>query len=148
MSITKITDKLRDFNLITEETYQKVKQLIESSDITRSTLIYEVQQDATNASHGIFTPTNITFEWKSETIAELALTFNDKRYSTKLKFRGESWDDNKFFAFLQQIIEENNSEGKFYPVYETSYPIGYIFLNDFQKTLLEQDNIFNFSRFA
>lgn len=102
-------------------------------------------QKFANASRGIFTPTNITFEWKSQTIAELALTFNERRHSTKLQFRGESLGDNKFFAFIQQIIQENYSEGKFYPVYEESYPIGYIFLNDLQKTLLEQEfNILNF----
>lgn len=102
-------------------------------------------QTFVNASHGIFTPTNITFEWKSKTIAELALTFNERCHTTRLQFRGESLDDNKFFAFIQQIIQENNSEGKFYPVYEESYPMGYIFLNDLQKTLLEQEfNIFNF----
>ncbi|RUT08502.1 hypothetical protein DSM106972_016700 [Dulcicalothrix desertica PCC 7102] len=46
MSITKIADKLRSFDLITEQTYQKVKQLIELSDMTRSTLMYEVKKDA------------------------------------------------------------------------------------------------------
>lgn len=102
-------------------------------------------QKFANASHGIFTPTNITFEWKSKTIAELALTFNERRHTTRLQFRGESLDDNKFFAFIQQIVQENNSEGKFFAVYEESYPMGYIFLNDLQKTLLEQElNIYNF----
>ncbi|RUT08503.1 hypothetical protein DSM106972_016710 [Dulcicalothrix desertica PCC 7102] len=102
-------------------------------------------QTFVNALHGAFTPTNITFEWKSTTIAQLALTFNERRHSIKLQFRGQSLDDNKFFAFIQQIIQENNSEGKFYPVYEESYSIGYIFLNDLQKAMLEQEsNILNF----
>ena len=62
-------------------------------------------QKFVNTSHGIFTPTNITFKWESNTIAELALTFNEQNYSTKLQFSGESLDDNKFFAFILQIID-------------------------------------------
>jgi hypothetical protein len=93
------------------------------------------------ASRGAFTPTDISneFDWENATAGQ-SLTVNGTRYSTALEFQGD-WLDPNFFTFIEEVVAETSSEGKFYPLYREYGLVGYLFLTESQRRTLEAEEL-------
>jgi hypothetical protein len=79
----------------------------------------EFIQKLSEISHGIFQPTNISdnFNTISKSGVTVRFTLNKKDYSKTLKVQ-DDWIDPEIFAFVKQVVVENNLSGQFYSLYE------------------------------
>ncbi|MGG6268453.1 hypothetical protein ACQ4M3_39115 [Leptolyngbya sp. AN03gr2] len=93
------------------------------------------------ASRGAFQPMQISDEFDyDKQIAGQSFVLRGVRYSIKLKFDGD-WLDPKFINFLDRAITQTVSDGKFYPIYAESSEVGYLFLSDRQRQILESEKL-------
>jgi ribosomal protein L19E/predicted transcriptional regulator len=100
----------------------------------------ELTYELVAASRGAFIPTDISNEFDGKNqIAAQSFTLNGRRYSKKLEYNNDFLDP-EFFSFIQQIVEQTVSDGRFYPLYQDSDNIvGYIFLTNEQQRVLDSE---------
>ncbi|AFY34723.1 hypothetical protein [Calothrix sp. PCC 7507] len=162
--ILSLWKKIELFNHLTEDQITTSQQKIRQSYITHphdllqafDNLVVTVEWESGNvdnpyqeltyelvaASRGAFVPTDISneFDGKNQTAAQ-SFTLNDKRYSRKFEYNNDFLDP-KFFSFIQQVVEQTVSNGRFYPLYEDSEDIvGYIFLTNEQQHVLQSQGV-------
>jgi hypothetical protein len=93
------------------------------------------------ASRGAFQPTEISNEFDyDQKIAGQSFVVKGVRYSTKLEFNGD-WLDSAFIAFLDRVIAETVPDVKFYTLYDGLSEVGYLFLTQQQRQVLEAEKL-------
>jgi hypothetical protein len=93
------------------------------------------------ASRGAFNPTQVSneFDWDRKA-AGISFVVKGKRYSKKLEFNGD-WLDPEFFSFIEEVVKETVSDGRFYSLSDGNEFVGYLFLRNNQKQALESQGL-------
>ena len=93
------------------------------------------------ASRGAFNPTQVSNEFDLDRkAAGISFVVKGKRYSKKLEFNGD-WLDPEFFSFIEKVVKETVSDGRFYSLSDGNEFVGYLFLRNNQKQALESEGL-------
>jgi hypothetical protein len=100
----------------------------------------EITLDFAAASRGIFTPTNITDnfkkDWKNKA-TQYGFTFKNKRYEAELEIKTD-WLDPKFEQLIEQALKEQDAETAIYSCVSNGQESGYVLLNKSQYDYLKK----------
>lgn len=96
-------------------------------------------------SKGHFAPTNIvdTYTWKNRQSFDYGFTLNGKTYKTKLS-QPDDWLDLKFWELIEQALEEQDKNGRFYHLHPND-GIRQIFLTNEQAEILKKQKMIELS---
>ncbi len=95
-------------------------QIIMSFDLELGNLenpYEEIVTEYAKISHQEFNPTNIhdDFDIDKPTVS-VSFDFNNQHHETEFKVDGD-WIDTRLFEYINQVIQESKSKGKFYSLY-------------------------------
>ncbi len=93
-------------------------------------------------SRGAFHPSNISDDFNLEENEYCTLQFdlNGKHYSQQLRIQSD-WIDADFFAFMDEVIEENNLDGSFHLFDTGGQDVAILFLTTEQNTYLRENGL-------